>query len=87
MTATAFDTLKAARDLEAAGVEQRQAEAIAAAIRDGQGELATKADLIASLAGLEARMVKFAFGLALAIVAMNTALIVGLPRAFGGIVE
>lgn len=28
-------------------------------------------------------MVKFAFGLALAIVAMNTALIVGLLRGFG----
>jgi hypothetical protein len=40
MTAAAFDTLKAARDLEAAGVEQRQAEAIAAAIRAGQGDVA-----------------------------------------------
>jgi hypothetical protein len=52
MTAAAFDTLKAARDLEAAGVEQRQAEAIAAAIRAGQGELATRADL----SGLSARI-------------------------------
>ena len=82
--AAAFDTLKAARDLEAAGVEQHQAEAIAAAIRDGQGELATKADLAAGLAGFETRMVKFGFGLAVGTVAMNTALIVGLLRVFGG---
>ena len=45
MTASAFDTLSAARDLEAAGLDQRQAEAIAAAIRSGQGDLATKSDI------------------------------------------
>ena len=44
MNASTFDTLTAARDLEAAGVERSQAEAIAKAIRDGQGEFATKAD-------------------------------------------
>ncbi len=42
---TTFDTLKAARNLEAAGMDRAQAEAIAEAIRAGQGELATKADL------------------------------------------
>ena len=76
MTAAAFDTLKAARELEAAGVEQHQAEAIAAAIRDGQGELATKADLAAGLAGLKVDMLKLAIG----IVAANTALTVGLLK-------
>ena len=45
MSASTFDTLTAARDLEAAGVERSQAEAIAKAIRDGQGDLATKADI------------------------------------------
>ena len=45
MNASTFDTLTAARDLEAAGVERSQAEAIAKAIRDGQGDLATKADI------------------------------------------
>ena len=34
MTATSFDTLKAIHDLEAAGVERRQAEAHAAALRE-----------------------------------------------------
>ena len=47
MTASAFDTLTAARDLEAAGLDKRQAEAIAAAIRSGHGDLATKSDIAA----------------------------------------
>lgn len=45
MSAT-FDTLAAARDLETAGFSRAQAEAAAKAIRDGQGDLATKADII-----------------------------------------
>ena len=52
MNASAFDTLSAARELEAAGIERRQAEAIAGAIRHGQGDLATKADLAAVRAEL-----------------------------------
>ena len=51
MTATGFDTLKAARDLEAAGLERRQAEAHAEAMRDAttadHDGLATKADITA----------------------------------------
>lgn len=47
MSASAFDTLAAARDLEAAGLEKGQAEAIVAAIRSGQGDLATKLDVAA----------------------------------------
>ena len=43
MSAT-FDTLAAARQLEAAGFSREQAEATAQAIRNGQGDLATKAD-------------------------------------------
>ena len=54
MTASAFDTLAAARDLEAAGLEKRQAEAIVAAIRSGQGELATKSDIAAVTSGIAA---------------------------------
>jgi hypothetical protein len=42
---TTFDTLSAARDLEAAGFDRVQAEALAAAIRNGQGDLATKIDI------------------------------------------
>ena len=50
--ATAFDTLATARKLKAAGVAQAQAEAA----RAGRSELATKADLEAAIAGLEARL-------------------------------
>lgn len=47
MSASAFDTLTAARDLESAGLDKRHAEAIVAAIRSGQGDLATKSDIAA----------------------------------------
>ena len=56
MSAATFDTLTTARKLEAAGVERRQAEAHAEALREAvsadREALATKTDL----AGLEARM-------------------------------
>ena len=45
MSTATFDTHAAVRDLEATGLDTRQAEAIATAIRNGQGDLATKADL------------------------------------------
>ncbi|MDE0205995.1 MAG: hypothetical protein OXP66_08205 [Candidatus Tectomicrobia bacterium] len=47
MANATFDTLQAARALEAAGMDRKQAEAVAAQIRDGQGQLATKADTAA----------------------------------------
>ena len=43
--AATFDTLAAARDMENAGLPREAAEAVADAIRAGQGELATKAGL------------------------------------------
>ena len=43
--AQAFDTLSAAHELEASGFKREQAEAIAAVVRAGQGDLATKADI------------------------------------------
>ena len=60
MTANTFDTLSAAQDLEAAGFESAQAEALAAQLRIAAGAvhdaLATKADLNAAIAGLEGRI-------------------------------
>ena len=60
MSAAAFDTLTTARELEAAGIERRQAEAIAEGMRRAAGAdreaLATKADLDAKLAALETRL-------------------------------
>ena len=63
MAASTFNPLETAHDLEAAGLERRQAEAIAEGMRRAatadRDELATKADLAglrADLAGLEGRI-------------------------------
>ena len=80
MNAAAFDTLTTARELEAAGVERRQAEAIAEGMRRAvsadRDALATKADLAgirdelrAAIAALEARLTWRLVGIAAAIVA------------------
>ena len=45
MSASTFDTHAAVRSLEAVDIDTRQAEAIVAAIRSGQGDLATKSDI------------------------------------------
>ena len=45
--AAAFDTLSASKELQAAGFEQTQAEAVAKIVRAGQGDLATKNDIAA----------------------------------------
>ena len=68
MPAAAFDTLGAARELEAAGIARVQAEAIAqvinhgdergvskADLRDAVADLATRADLRDAVAGLATR--------------------------------
>ena len=65
---TTFDTLRAARDMEAAGMERGQAEAVATAIRAGQGDLATKADMAILRADIDAvkaalRIMQWAMGL------------------------
>ena len=58
MPAASFDTLKAIRSLEAAGIERRQAEAHAEALRDAatadRTDLATKADVAAVKADVAA---------------------------------
>ena len=74
MNASAFDTLSVARDLEAAGIERRQAEAHAEALRQAvsadRDELATKADI----ADLKADMLKVAIGIAVGVVIANATL-------------
>ena len=45
MTRPEFDVLAVARDLESSGFEKRQAEAVAAAVRDGRAGLATTEDI------------------------------------------
>ena len=45
MAVAAFDTLKVSKDLQQAGLEKSHAEAIALAVKQGQGDLATKQDI------------------------------------------
>lgn len=91
MTANTFDTLAAVRDLEAAGVERRQAEAHAAtmraAIESTRGDLATKADLAefrsvrkADIATLEIRLIKRGIGIALGAAGLAVAVILAALR-------
>ena len=81
MTATTFNPLEAARDLEAAGVERKQAEAHAEALRQAatadRDEFTTKADfaeLRADLAGLRADLYRALWIQGGAIVAILAAL-------------
>ncbi len=79
---TTFDALAATRALEAAGMERRQAEAVAEtaaqAAASGHGELATKGDLAAvearlatAMARLEARIYLALVGVVFAILAAD----------------
>ena len=45
MANAAFDTLTVSKELQDAGIEAKHAEAIAWAVKQGQGDLATKQDL------------------------------------------
>ena len=81
-SAPEFDTLAYARKLEAAGVEREQARAHADATRDNRAGLATKRDLRALKAGIEAdlaaletRLVKIIFGVAAGQAAVIVALL------------
>ena len=69
MTATNFNPLTAVRDLEAAGIERQQAEAIASQLRDAatakREDLVTKTDFTNAIAGLRYTPVMFAFQAAL----------------------
>ena len=56
MNTATFDTLSAARSLEAAGIESKQAEAIVGAIRSSGEASVTKADLTASTTALRGEM-------------------------------
>ena len=56
MDIATFDTLTAAHTLEAAGIERGHAEAIAHAIRNGQGDLATKVDITAVKADVTTKL-------------------------------
>ena len=75
MTDVAVDTFVIARNLEAAGIERRQAETHAEALRQvadaNRGELATKTDLRAEIAALEARFTNRLYGVVLTTITTN----------------
>lgn len=54
--AQTFDTLAAAASIEASGLSRETARTIAEAIKSGQGDLVTKADLKAELAAIGTRL-------------------------------
>ena len=89
---TTFDTLAAARDLESAGMEAKQAAAVTATIRsavadDGvamRADLAMlRADLGADLAKLETRMTRTLYAVAAALLAGQLAAVLALLRLLG----
>lgn len=83
---TTFDTLAAARELEEAGVNAKQAAAITATIRTAVADgVATRADLEplatkVALAELETRMTRTLYGVAAALLAGQIAAVLALLR-------
>ena len=73
MNGTTFDTLSAARDLEAAGFNRAQAEALAAASRNSQGDFATKTDI--GILKSDIDMLKWAVGINVAITVATFAVV------------
>jgi hypothetical protein len=73
MSSVTFDTHEIIKELQAGGVEPRQAEAIVSAFKKTQesAELATKVDIDIKIAELKADLLKWAF----AMLAGQTALI------------
>ncbi len=74
MTTQSFDTLAAARELQAAGIGERQAVAIVSAIQGATGDhLATKADL--EHLATRAELYRVAIGIVLANAGLTAAII------------
>ena len=82
---TTFDTLTAARDLEDAGMDAKQAAAVTATIRVAvaRDRLITRSDLDAALAKLETRTTRTLYGVAAALLAGQLAAVLALLRLLG----
>ncbi len=77
MAVAAFDTLTVSKDLQHAGIQEKYAEAIALAVKQGQGDLVTKQDI--ALLKSEIDWVKWAaIGAILALSIGTIATIIGL---------
>jgi hypothetical protein len=91
MMALAFDTLAQAKRLQEAGFNEKQAEALTAALRDAAAPydlsalatkadlaaFATKADLKADLATLKADLIQWIVGLVAGAVVLNVFVVIG----------
>ena len=73
-----FDTLTAARKLEAAGMDRKQAEAVVCVIRDGPSKHATRNDLRA----LHNKMVRLQWMLCINVAISSATLAVALAMTF-----
>ncbi len=93
MTTAVFDTLKASRNLKAAGVADAQAEAIVTTMAEAFDDaVATKADISevkaelksmatkSDIADLKADMLKVAMGVAIAVILANATMTIALIR-------
>ena len=88
MATIAFDTLKAAEGLEAAGMDARQAKAVVGTVAEAFSDtVATKADIAevradlkTGLAELKADMFKVAMGVAIAIILANATMTIASIR-------
>ena len=86
MSAT-FDTLTAARELEAAGMDRKQADAVVGAIRESRGQLVSIADLSAFETRITATLYRALWIQAAGIIATITALAgiaIGLASLWSG---
>ena len=77
MAANAFDTLQAARDIEAAGLERAQAEAIAEAIHQRSADCATKADVDTLKAEIIAEIARARYAVLVALLAAVGVILAG----------
>ncbi len=75
MSTVTFDTLEATRKLQAAGYEERQAEAVVRVLSEAQGSLITKEHFDAKFAVVEAKMDKLSWmmGILIALAVANFA--------------
>ena len=71
MVTYTLDTHATIKQLEEAGMDSPQAEAVVAAISRADAGLATKADLKTEIADLKVNMLKVAMGVAIAIILAN----------------
>lgn len=87
MSSATFDTLAAARALEASGLSGAQAEAVIQTVRSAVVEgVATKADIAdlrADMAQLETRMTRTLYAVAAALLAGQLAAVFALLRLLG----